>query len=104
MAYVGKHGNYYVSVLSETGGCAEECSQKRTIIRNTEIPGLYNFTVGGAQLDNIDEITASQDALRVFLRDQISNRSDIMFGEMICYSSYMYVNYVSGNSLKLKDG
>ena len=58
------------------------------MIRNTEIPGLFNFTVGGAHLNNIDEITASQDAVRAFLRDQTSNRSDIKFGEVVCYSPY----------------
>ena len=58
------------------------------MIRNTEIPGLFNFTVGGARLNNIDEITASQDAVRAFLRDQTSNRSDIKFGEVVCYSPY----------------
>ena len=76
---------------------------KRTSIRNTETPGLFTFIVGGSQLDNIDEITASQDAVRAFLREQTSNRSDIKFGEVVCYSPYKYVKYASGNSTKLKD-
>ena len=105
VAYVGRHGNYCVSVLSETGDSTEECSQKkRTSIRNTETPGLFNFIVGGAHLDNIDEIAASQDTVRTFLRDQTSNRKDIKFGEVVCYSPYKYVNCPSGNLLKLKDG
>jgi hypothetical protein len=76
---------------------------ERTSIRITEIPGLFNFIVGGSHLENIDEITASQDAVRAFLRERTSNRSDITFGEVICYSPYKYVNYASGISLKLKD-
>ena len=82
----------------------KEYSQKRTSIRNTEIPGLFNFIVGGSHLDNIDKITASQDAVRAFLRNQTSNRSDITFGEVVCYSPYMYVNHASGSLLRLKDG
>ena len=103
MAYVGRHGNYCVSVSSETGDCTEGVFPKRTSIRNTETPGLFNFIVGGSHLDNIDEITASQDAVRAFLGDQTSNRSDITFGEVVCYSPYKYVNYASGTSLILKD-
>ena len=80
-----------------------EQSKKRTAIRNTEIPGLFNFTVGGALLNNIDEVTASQDAVRAFLRNQTSNRSDITFGEVVCYSPYKYVNYASENSSKLNN-
>ena len=76
---------------------------KRTTIRSTETPGLFNFMAGGSNLGNIDEITASQDAVRTFLRDQTSNRSDITFGEVVCYSPYRYVNYTSGNSLEMKD-
>ena len=74
-----------------------EYSQKRTSIQNTETPGLFNFIVGGSHLDDIDKITASQDAVRAFLRNQTLNRSDIMFGEVVCYSPYMYVNYASGS-------
>jgi len=59
-----------------------------TAIRNTETPGLFNFIVGGSHLDNIDEIAASQDTVRAFLRNQTSNRSDIRFGEVVCYSPY----------------
>ena len=76
---------------------------QRTSIRNTETPGLFNFIVGGSHLDNIDEITASQDAVRAFLRERTSNRNDIKFGEVVCYSPYKYVKYVSGNSTKLKN-
>ena len=46
-----------------------EYSQKRTSIQNTETPGLFNFIVGGSHLDDIDKITASQDAVRAFLRN-----------------------------------
>jgi hypothetical protein len=102
MAYVGGHGNHCVSVLSVAGDCTERVILKRTAIRNTEIPGLFNFIVGGSHLDKIDEITASQDAVRAFLRDQTSNQNDITFGEVVCYSPYRYVNYASGNS-KLRD-
>jgi hypothetical protein len=77
--------------------CAEGVFPKRTAIRNTEIPGLFNFIAGGTHLDHIDEITASQDAVRAFLREQTSNRSDIKFGEVVCYSPYKYVKYASGN-------
>ena len=101
---MGRLGNYCVSVPSEIGDCTEGVFLKRTSIRNTETPGLFNFIVGGSHLENIDEITASQDAVRAFLRAQTSNRSDIAFGEVVCYSPYMYVNNSSGNSLKLKDG
>ena len=103
MAFMGRFGNYCVSVLLETCDCTEGVFPKRTSIRNTETPGLFNFIVGGSHLDNIDEIAASQDAVRAFLRDQTSNRSDITFGEVICYSPYKYVNYASRNLLKLKD-
>ena len=101
MAYVGRPGNYFVSILLEIGDCTEGVFLKRTAIRNTETPGLFNFIVGGSHLENIDEITASQDAVRAFLRDQTLNRSDITFGEVVCYSPYKYVNYASGNLLKL---
>ena len=73
------------------------------MIRNTETPGLFNFVVGGSHLENIDDIAVSQDAVRAFLRDQTSNRSDITFGEVVCYSPYRYANYTWGNSLKLND-
>ena len=88
---------------SEIGDCTEGVFPKRTLIRNTETPGLFNFVVGGSHLDIIDDITASQDTVRAFLRDQTSNRTDISFGEVVCYSPYKYVNYASGNSFKLKD-
>ena len=101
MAFVGRLRNYWVSVLSETGDCTE-VFPKRTAIRHTEIPGLFNFIVGGTHLENIDEITASQDALRAFLRDQTANRNDIKFGEVVCYSPYKYVNYAARNLSKLK--
>ena len=67
-------------------------------LRNTEVPGLFIFHVGGAKLDtyNLDEITSSDDAVRAFLRTQTSNRDDIKFGELICYSQYRYVIYVLG--------
>ena len=71
--------------------CTNGVFPKRTAIRNTETQGLFTFIVGGSQLDNIDEITASQNSVRAFLRDQTSNRSDIKFGEVICYSAYRYV-------------
>ena len=100
MAYVGRHKIYCVRVLSEPGDCTEGVFPKRTVIRNTETPGLFNFIVGGSHLNNIEEITANQDAVRAFLRDQTSNRSDIRFGEVVCYSPYKYVNYASVNSLK----
>ena len=105
MAYVGKLGNYWVSGLSETiaSDCTERVFRKRTAIRNTETPGLFNFIVGGSHLGDIDEITSSQDAVRAFLREKTSNRSDITFGEVVCYSPYRYVNYAWGNSLKLMD-
>ena len=80
----------------------KEYSPKRTVIRNTEIPGLFNFIVGGSHLDNIDEITVNQDAVRAFLRDQTSNRSDITFGEVVCYSPYKYVNCASINLWKIE--
>ena len=92
-----------MSVLSETCDCTEIGFRKRTVIRSTEIPGLFNFIAGGSHLENIDEITASEDAVRAFLRDQTSNQSDIKFGEVVCYSAYKYVHYASGNSTKLKD-
>lgn len=76
---------------------------KRTAVRYTEIPGVFNFLSGGSKLDNIDDITASQDAVRAFLREQTSHRADIKFGEVICYSPYRYAIYASGNLLKLKD-
>ena len=66
-------------------------------IRNTEIPGVFNFIVGGSKLDNLDEITANDDAIRAFLREHTSNRADITFGELICYSAYRYVVFASGN-------
>ena len=102
---MGILGNYWVSVLSETGDCTgtEIEFPKRTAIRNTETPGLFNFIAGGSQLENIDEITASEDTVRSFLRNQTSNRSDIKFGEVVCYSAYKYVHYASGNTSKLKD-
>ena len=100
---MGRLGNYWVSVLSETGDFTEGAFPKRTAIRNTEIPGLFNFIVGGSHLDNLDEIATSQDTVRAFLRDQTLNRSDIKFGEVVCFSPYKYVNYASGNSSKLKD-
>ena len=100
---MGRLGNYWVGVLSETGDYTEGVPQKRTAIRNTDTPGLFNFVVGGLHLDDIDKITASQDAVRAFLRDQTSHRSDIKFGEVVSYSPYRYVNYASGNSMKLKD-
>jgi len=59
-----------------------------TSIRCTEIPGVFNFFAGGSKLDNLDEITASEDAVRLFLREQTSNRADIKFGEMFCYAPY----------------
>ena len=77
-----------MSVLSEVGDLTEGVFSKRTVIRNTETPGLFNFVVGGSHLENIDDIAASQDAVRAFLRDQTSNRSDIKFGEVVCYSPY----------------
>ena len=92
MAYVGRLGNYCVSILSETWDCSEGIFSKRISIRNIETPGLFSFIAGGSNLGNIDEITASQDAVRAFLRDQTSNRSDITFGEVVCYSPYRYVN------------
>ena len=98
---MGKLGNYGVSVFSETGDCAKGVFSKRTSIRNTEIPGLFNFMVGGSHLENVDEIASNQDAVRAFLRDQTSNRSDIKFGEVVCYSPYKYVNYASGNASNL---
>ena len=103
MAYVGRLGLYCVSGLSETSDCTEGVFPKRTVIRNTETPGVFNFIVGGSHLGDIDEITSSQDAVRAFLRNQTSNRSDITFGEVVCYSPYRYVNYASGNTLKLID-
>ena len=81
----------------------KEYSRKRTSIRITETPGLFNFVVGGSKLENIDEITVNPDAVRAFLRNQTSNRSDITFGEVVCYSPYKYVNNASRNSMKLKD-
>ena len=81
----------------------KEYSQKRTSIRSTETPGLFNFVVGGSKLENIDEITVNPDAVRAFLRNQTSNRSDITFDEVVCYSPYKYVNNASRNSMKLKD-
>ena len=92
-----------MSVLSETGDCTEGVLPNRTGIRSTETPGLFNFLAGGSHLGDIDEITASQDAVRAFLRDQTKHRSDISFGEVVCYSPYRYVNYGSGKSLKLED-
>ena len=92
-----------MSVLPETGDCIEGAFPKRTSLRNTEIPGVFNFIAGGSHLDNIDGICASQDAVRAFLRDQTSNRSDITFGEVVCYGPYKYVNRASENSMKLKD-
>jgi hypothetical protein len=102
---VGRHGKYSVSAVAETGDsdCIEEYSQKRTSIRITEIPGLFNFVVGGSKLDHLDEITASEDTIRAFLREQTSNRADITFGEIICYSPFRYVIHDLGNLLKLKD-
>ena len=95
MAYVGRLEYYCVSVLWKRLAFALATEvvfpQKRTGIRITETPGLFNFIVGGSHLENIDEITASQDSVRAFLRDQTSNRSDIKFGEVICYSAYRYV-------------
>ena len=90
-------------IVREASACTDGGIPKRTSIRITETPGLFNFIVGGSQLDNIDEITSSQDAVRAFLREQTSNQSDIKFGEVICYSAYKYVKYASGNSTKLKD-
>jgi len=102
MAYVGRPKYYWVSVLPKTGDCTEGVFPKRTLIRNTETPGLFNFIVGGAHLDNIDEITANQDTVRAFLGDRTSNRSDITFGEVVCYSPYKYVDCASGGLSKLK--
>ena len=103
MAFVGRLGNFSVSGLLETSDCTERAFSKRMVMRNTDTPGLFNFIVGGSQLGDIDKITSSQDTVRAFLRDQTSNRSDITFGEVVCYSPYRYVNYASGNSLKLID-
>jgi hypothetical protein len=83
--------------------CIEEYSQKRTSIRITEIPGLFNFIVGGSKLEHLDEITASEDAIRAFLREQTSNRADITFGEIVCYSPFRYVIYDLENLLELED-
>ena len=70
------------------------------MIRCTEIPGVFNFIVGGSKLEDLDKITASQDAVREFLRERTPDRADIKFGEVICYSPYRYMIYALGNLLK----
>lgn len=52
-------------------------------------------------MDNLDEIIASDDAVRAFLRAQTSHcADDIKFGEVICYSAHRYAIY-SSDLLKL---
>ena len=59
--------------------------------------------VGGSKLDHLDEITANDDAVRAFLREQTSNRTDIKFGEVVYCSQYRYRIDDFWSLLKLKD-
>jgi len=59
-----------------------------TAIRYTETPGVFHLMVGGSKLDDLDKITANGDAVRAFLREQTSNRTDIKFGELVYCSPY----------------
>jgi hypothetical protein len=68
----------------------------------TEIPGVFNFFVGGSKLGSLEKHTASEDAVRALLREQTSNRPDIKFGEVICYWPYTYVIYLSENLVKIE--
>ncbi|KAF8810119.1 hypothetical protein BYT27DRAFT_7186980 [Phlegmacium glaucopus] len=82
-------GDIKVEGLTDNWHMWGDIGNTLTAIRNTETPGVFNFLVGGSGLlDNPDKVTASQDAVRAFLREQTSNRTDIKFGEVIWSSSY----------------
>lgn len=57
-------------------------------IRGTEIPGRFSFVLVGENLQDV-EVSSSHHALRKFLSDNIGNRADIVFGDIIWMSHYV---------------
>ena len=98
IAYVGSLGNYrdWVSVLSETGDCTEIVFQKERRF------GIQRYQGDSTSLPEALTWKISTKLLRARMQsehfwDQTSNRSDIKFGEVVCYSACKnYVNYSLG--------
>ncbi|KAF9485253.1 pentachlorophenol 4-monooxygenase [Pholiota conissans] len=65
-----------------------EMSNMMVMIRGTENEGIFNFILGGTQLEDPEAICVSEDSIRAALKKHIGNRQDVKIREFTWVSPF----------------
>ncbi|PPQ90954.1 hypothetical protein CVT25_015680, partial [Psilocybe cyanescens] len=61
---------------------------ERTVIRPTDVPGVWSFILGGRKLASAAEICANENSLKAYIKANTGNRGDIQITNFLWTSPY----------------